>query len=173
LVNLEGFGLAASMPSQAPGRYAQWMDELKSLHRGETALKSYDNADGVAQRLMKTNPRLPPDKAAWLASRWAQPDATGQWKIQGHAAHKVTSAQIYRLDELLEIYQRIAVPLLAVEAASDSLSQWWKGKYTLADYHDRLKKVPDARTAVIHDAGHMLHHDQPEQLARLIEDFLA
>jgi pimeloyl-ACP methyl ester carboxylesterase len=23
------------------------------------------------------------------------------------------------------------------------------------------------------DAGHMLHHDQPEQLAHLIEDFLA
>jgi pimeloyl-ACP methyl ester carboxylesterase len=27
-------------------------------------------------------------------------------------------------------------------------------------------------TAMINHAGHMLHHDQPEQLARLIEDFL-
>jgi len=25
---------------------------------------------------------------------------------------------------------------------------------------------------VVNDAGHMLHHDQPELLARLIEDFL-
>jgi pimeloyl-ACP methyl ester carboxylesterase len=32
--------------------------------------------------------------------------------------------------------------------------------------------VPQVTTAVVHDAGHMLHHDQPEQLARLIEDFL-
>jgi pimeloyl-ACP methyl ester carboxylesterase len=173
LVNLEGFGLAASRPSQAPGRYAQWMDELKHLHRGETTLKSYDGADGVAERLMKTNPRLPADKAAWLASRWARPDDAGQWHILGHAAHKVTSAHIYRADEMLEIYRRITAPLLAVEASSDSLTQWWKGRYTLADYHERLKNVADARTAVIHDAGHMLHHDQPEQLARLIEDFLA
>ena len=173
LVNLEGFGLAASIPSQAPGRYAQWMDELKSLHRGETALKSYDDAHGVAQRLMKTNPRLSADKAAWLALRWARPEASGQWKIQGHAAHKVTSAHIYRLDEILEIYPRIAAPLLAVEAASDSLAQWGKGQYTLADYHQRLTHVADVRTAVIQDAGHMLHHDQPEQLALLIEHFLA
>jgi pimeloyl-ACP methyl ester carboxylesterase len=173
LVNLEGFGLPASRPSQAPGRYAQWLDELKSLHRGDTALKSYDDTAGVAQRLMKTNPRLPADKAAWLASRWARPDASGQWKIQGHAAHKVTSAHIYRADEMLEIYKRISAPLLAVEASSDSLSKWSKGGYTLADYHERLKNVADARTAVIHDAGHMLHHDQPEQLALLVENFLA
>jgi pimeloyl-ACP methyl ester carboxylesterase len=53
------------------------------------------------------------------------------------------------------------------------MAQWWKGAYTLTDYHQRLKNVADARTAVITDAGHMLHHDQPEQLALLIEDFLA
>jgi len=29
------------------------------------------------------------------------------------------------------------------------------------------------QNAVICDAGHMLHHDQPSQLAQLIEDFLA
>jgi pimeloyl-ACP methyl ester carboxylesterase len=173
LVNLEGFGLAATRPSQAPGRYAQWMDELKSLHRGDSALKTYADQAGVAQRLMKTNPRLPSDKAEWLAGRWARPDAAGQWQIQGHAGHKVTSAHIYRLDEMLEVYKRITAPLLSVQADSDSLAQWWKGSYTLAEYHERLHNVPDARSAVVSDAGHMLHHDQPEQLARLIEDFLA
>lgn len=173
LVNLEGFGMPASKPSQAPGRYAQWMDELKNLHQGETALKSYADADGVAKRLVKTNPRLSADKAAWLATRWARPDTSGQWKIQGHAAHKVTSAHIYRLDEMLAIYQRITAPLLAVEADSDSLSKWSKGSYTLADYHQRLTHVANVRTAILQDAGHMLHHDQPEQLALLIENFLS
>ena len=38
LVNLEGFGMPASRPSQAPGRYAKWMDELKSLQRGDITL---------------------------------------------------------------------------------------------------------------------------------------
>ncbi|MGH8846848.1 MAG: alpha/beta fold hydrolase [Polaromonas sp.] len=172
LVNLEGFGLPASKPSQAPGRYAKWMDELKSLQRGELALKAYDDVDGVARRLMKTNPRLSPDKASWLASHWARPDASGKWQILGEAAHKITSAQLYRLDEVLEIYQRISAPTLAIEASDDSLATWWRGLYTLADYHERLKRVSQAQVAVIQDAGHMLHHDQPEQLAALIEGFL-
>jgi pimeloyl-ACP methyl ester carboxylesterase len=172
LVNLEGFGLPASRPSQAPGRYAQWMDELKSLRQGDKALKAYDDVGAVAQRLMKTNPRLTPDKAHWLASHWARLDASGKWHILGDPAHKVSSAQLYRVDEVLEIYQRISAPTLAVEASDDSMGKWWKGQYSLAEYHERMKLLPDAQIAVIQDAGHMLHHDQPAMLAALIEGFL-
>lgn len=172
LVNLEGFGMPATRPSQAPARFAKWMDELKSLHKGEMALKPYHDVDGVARRLMRTNPRLSQDKADWLALHWAAPDAQGQWRILGDAAHKITNAQLYRVDEVLEIYQRISAPTLAIEASDDSLGKWWEGKYTLAQYHERLQSVPQVTTAVIADAGHMLHHDQPEPLARLLEDFL-
>lgn len=173
LVNLEGFGMPASQPGQAPGRLVKWMDELKSLHRGEMALKSYDSVAGVAGRLMKTNPRLSPDKAQWLAGHWARPDAHGQWQILGEPAHKITSAQLYRLDEVLAIHRCISAPTLAIEASDDSMALWWKGEYDLDEYHQRLQQVPDVRVAVVQDAGHMLHHDQPGQLARLIEDFLA
>ena len=172
LVNLEGFGLPASRPAQAPERYARWIDELKSLQRGEMALTAYDDASGVARRLMKTNRRLSADKAHWLARQWAQPDAAGQWHILGEAGHKVTSAYLYRADETLAIYQRISAAVLAVQASDDSLAKWHKGSYTLADYHERLQQVAQAEVAVIQDAGHMLHHDQPEQLASLIEGFL-
>ena len=33
LINLEGFGMPATQPEQAPLRYGKWMDELKALHR--------------------------------------------------------------------------------------------------------------------------------------------
>ena len=172
LVNLEGFGLPATRPDQGPKRYAQWIDEIKQLHTGDMALKGYDSQDGVARRLMKTNPRLSEDKAQWLAGHWAQPNAKGQWEILGDPAHKITSAQLYRLDEAMELYKNITAPVLAVEASDDSLSQWWKGRYTLDEYHQRLTHVRNCRTAVVHDAAHMLHHDQPAQVARLIEEFL-
>jgi pimeloyl-ACP methyl ester carboxylesterase len=173
LVNLEGFGMPETRPAQAPGRYAQWMDELKSLHRGEMDLKAYDSADGVVRRLMKTNPRLTEDKAAWLARQWAAPDADGRWAILGDTAHKVVNAHLYQLPEALAIYARIAAPVLSVTASDDSLGQWWKGRFTLAQYQERLQHVPQLRQAIVQDAGHMLHHDQPQALARLIEDFLA
>ena len=107
LVNLEGFGMPATQAVQAPGRYAKWMDELKSLHRGELALKTYDDVDGVARRLMKTNPRLGQDKADWLASHWAQPERrpTGpSGRSWATPAHKIINAQLYRVDEVLAIY---------------------------------------------------------------------
>ncbi|MDM0056887.1 alpha/beta fold hydrolase [Variovorax fucosicus] len=177
LVNLEGFGMPVADPDEAPTRYGKWIDELKRLHRGELDLKPYPALDGVARRLMKTNPRLSPDKAQWLASHWARekPGQDGKgslWEILGEPGHKISSAQIYRLDEVLALYRRISAPLLAVEAADDSLAQWWKGRYTLAQYHERLQSVPDARVARVEDAGHMLHHDQPERVAALIERFM-
>jgi pimeloyl-ACP methyl ester carboxylesterase len=173
LVNLEGFGMPATQPSQAPGRYATWMDELKKLHRGEMDLKAYESADGVARRLMKTNPRLGQDKADWLARHWAAENAAGQWAIQGDPAHKLTNAQLFRLEEVTALYQGLTMPVLAVEASDNSLDLWWRGKYTMAEYHERLKAVPNVEIARIDDAGHMMHHDQPEVLAALIERFIA
>jgi pimeloyl-ACP methyl ester carboxylesterase len=177
LVNLEGFGMPAQQPDQAPVRYARWIDELKRLHRGEMALASYSGVDGVARRLMKTNPRLTQDKADWLAAHWSaphsQPDGSARWEIMGDPAHKVVNAHIFRVEETLALYARIAAPLLAVEASDDSLGRWWKGRYTLDEYHGRLESVPDVRIARVEDAGHMLHHDQPQRVAQLIEEFLA
>ncbi len=174
LGNLEGFGMPATRPSQAPGRYAAWLDELKAFHRGETTMASYDDAQGVARRLMKTNPRLPEDKAQWLAQHWARPDADGRWRILGDPAHKLSRANITRLDETLELYRRITAPLLWVESSTESLSVWWKkANFTLAEFHQRLDEVPRVRRAKVMDAGHMLHHDQPAAVALEIETLLA
>lgn len=173
LVNLEGFGLPATRPEKAPRRYAEWMDELKKFRAGEMALKPYPDADGVARRLMKTNPRLSPDKAQWLARQWARPNEQGAWTILGDAAHKVTNAQLYRVEEVQACLAAITAPVLVVEAKDTEMEQWWQGRYTLAEFHERLKAVPNLKREVIADAAHMLHHDQPEKLAALIEEFLS
>ncbi len=172
LINLEGFGLAATQPSQAPTRYAQWMDEMKALRVGEKALRSYPSAEAVAERLMKTNPRLDTHKAAWLAQHWARANAQGEWEILGHPAHKITNANLFRVEEILAMYERITAPVLNVEASDNSLDTWWKGRFTLEEYHQRIRSVKDLRTVVIDNAGHMMHHDQPAVLAQHIEAFL-
>jgi len=172
LVNLEGFGLPASQPEQAPKRYAQWMNELKQHRLGQLDLKSYASLDAVAARLMKTNRRLTPDKARWLAAHWSAETTPGQWSILGEAAHKVVSAQLFREDEMLAIYRGIQAPTLMVEASDDSLAQWWKGQFTLAEHRQRLKSVPNVTISQVPDCGHMLHHDQPERVASLVEQFV-
>jgi len=173
LVNLEGFGMPATTPDMAPARFAKWMDEHKKLHKGDMDLRAYDAVDGVARRLMKTNPRLSADKAGWLARHWAQENIQGKWAILGDPGHKLSNPQLYRVEEVLEIYKCLSMPVLAVEASDNSLDLWWKGKFTLAQYHERIQVVPHLEIARIEDAGHMMHHDQPEVLAALIERFIA
>jgi pimeloyl-ACP methyl ester carboxylesterase len=171
LVNLEGFGMPETQAAQAPKRYAQWFDQLKSHAKGELALRAYPALSGVAARLMKTNPRLSQDKADWLARHWSAPNDSGEFEILGDPAHKIVNAQLARLEETLALYQRINMPVLAVEASDDSMTGWYNGRYTLADYHERLKHVPHVKIARIEEAGHMLHHDQPAKLAHLLADF--
>ena len=174
LVNLEGFGMPATRPSQAPGRYAAWIDHIRQFHRGEMDLADYDSLEGVAGRLMKTNPRLSADKAQWLAGHWARQGADGRWRILGDAAHKIVSALLHREEETLALYERITAPTLFVQSEDDSPARWWKnGEFTRAQFHERFKRVKDGRHVEVPACGHMLHHDQPQAVARLIENFLA
>ena len=76
------------------------------------------------------------------------------------------------MDEALALYAAITAPVLSVEADHDSLALWWKERFTLREYHERIGHVRQLRSATIRDAGHMLHHDQPEAVAGVIEQFL-
>ena len=69
LINLEGFGLPATVPEQAPARYAKWLDALLTPH----SLKRLASVEQVALRLQKTNPRLTDDRAAFLGAALVTP----------------------------------------------------------------------------------------------------
>jgi pimeloyl-ACP methyl ester carboxylesterase len=62
--------------------------------------------------------------------------------------------------------------VLFVQASDDSMAGWYGHRFTLAEFHARLNAVPQITRAVVADSGHMFHHDQPQALAKLIEDFV-
>jgi pimeloyl-ACP methyl ester carboxylesterase len=170
LINLEGFGLPATQPEQAPGRYARWLDELKN----PVPMRTYANVDEVAARLRKTNPRLSPARAAFLAGHWAAPNAAGEWEILGDPAHKLAGPLLYRADEVMACWRRITAPVLWVEAEHTDVWRWMGAKAAARIEVDRrMAQIANVTPRTVPDAGHMLHHDQPELLARMIEDFLA
>lgn len=170
LINLEGFGLPATRPEQAPGRYAKWLGEL----RNPPSMRAYATRAEVMQRLKKNNPRLSDERADFLSQHWAAANERGEWEILGDPAHKLTSPILYREDEVLACWRAIAAPVLWVEA--DQTDAWrWMGPRESAriEIDRRMQHIANRKTAVVRGAGHMLHHDQPEALAALIEDFLA
>ena len=169
-VNLEGFGLPDAPPAQAPGRYARWMDELKA----PPELRTYASPDAVIARLQKTNPRLPRERAAFLAQHWAAQNDDGQWEILGDPAHKRTGPLLYRAEEVMACWRRITAPVLWIEAAQTDVWRWLGTQEEARPEVDRrMAQIARVTAHVVPDAGHMLHHDQPERVARLIEDFLA
>ncbi len=169
LVNLEGFGLPATQPHQAPKRLAQWLDELKTPEQ----LRDYASVDEVAARLMKNNPLLPADKAAWLAPHWSAPDGNGRWRILGDPAHKRVNPVLYQVDQILETWKRITAPLLWAEGDQTDIAKWWGQRYPRSEFDDRLAVVPQVERVRLSPCGHMLHHDQPEALAAHLARFLA
>jgi len=174
LVNLEGFGMPQTRPAQAPKRFVQWLDDLKTVHE----LRLYPSLDAVAARLQKTNPLLRADRAAWLAGQWSRrrthPDGTpGEWEILGDPNHKRQTPLLYHVEDVLECWKLITAPLLWVEGDQTDIGRWWGNRYTKEEFHQRLAVVPQVEKHVLSPAGHMLHHDQPEALAARLESFLA
>ncbi|MBA4108779.1 MAG: alpha/beta hydrolase [Leptothrix sp. (in: Bacteria)] len=167
LINLEGFGMPATQPDDAPGRYVKWLDELKAPAR----LKDYDSVADVAKRLRSTNPRLRPDFALWLAAQWAHEEG-GRWHINADPAHKRSQPILYRVEEVQAFYKRLTMPVLFVEADQTVYFLLFNGKFTRDEFLERVKSVPNFRMETITEAGHMVHHDQPVELAKHIAKFL-
>ncbi len=165
LVNLEGFGLPPTRPEQAPRRYKAWLDELDERPR----LRPYASFAELAERLRKNNPRLPAERAQFLAQHWGREEGGGV-VLRSDPAHKVINPLLYRYEEVRACWQQVSAPVLWVEASeSDTLKRM---KMDPAQQAERRAAFPNLRHETVEQAGHMLHHDQPEAVARLIEDFL-
>lgn len=167
LVNLEGFGLPPSQPTAAIRQLGRWLDDLQNV----PTLRPYASLDEVAARLRRTNPRLTQARAAWLAQRWARQASDGQWHLLADAAHKIANPYPYRLDEAMAVWRNVSAPVLHVEATDSEVLQHFVGAQGKAAFRERFTAFPSLTEAFVADAGHMLHHDQPEAVAKLIDDF--
>lgn len=166
LVNLEGFGLAPTHPQQAPQRYARWLDEL----REPPGLRPYPGFEALADRMQKNNRRLSRARAEFLARHWGRETEDGQVVLRGDPAHRIVNPVLYRYEEARAIWQQVTAPTLWVEAAeTESLKRM---KLTDEQHAERRAAFRNLRYVTVPEAGHMLHHDQPERVARLIEEFL-
>ena len=164
-VNLEGFGMPATKAEQAPRRYARWMDELRVAPK----LRPYPDYAALADRMQRNNARLTRERAEFLARHWGSEAADGV-VLRSDPAHKLVNANLYRVDEAFACWKQVTAPVLWVDAED---SETLKRIGLSAEEHAaRRGAFRDLRYVTVPDAGHMLHHDQPERVARLIEEFL-
>jgi pimeloyl-ACP methyl ester carboxylesterase len=175
LVSLDGFGIPAEPPEVAGKKIAKWLDALLA----PPDFKPYANLAAVADRLQKNNARLPRDNAEFLASHWAETSADGRARLVSDPRHKLPFPTVYRMEEIISVWRNIAAPTLWIAAAETDILRWLAGGESTHDadrfglVRRRLAHIPDGRLEIVPNAGHMLHHDQPAAVARLIEPFFA
>jgi pimeloyl-ACP methyl ester carboxylesterase len=167
LVNLEGFGMSVTRPEQAPERYARWLDELRSAK----GFRPYASFAALADRLQRDNPRLTRERAEFLARHWGRETPDAGVALRGDPAHKIVYPVLYRYEEARACWREVTAPVLWVDARdSKSIARVGLDE---AQYAERRAAFRSLRYATLENAGHMLHHDQPEALASLIEEFLS
>jgi len=173
LISLEGFGIAPTQPEMAPERYRQWLDALNTPPR----MHVYANRSAFARRLLLSDRFLTAARAEYLASHLArvgEGEARGGIRQQGiiwngDPWHKAPSPYLFRLEESMAIWKQITCPVLWVAGRQSWVVRDFATRP--GDWEARRACFSDVAETWIENADHMLHHDQPAEVARIIEAF--
>jgi pimeloyl-ACP methyl ester carboxylesterase len=168
LINLEGFGLQNTSPEQAPGRYAQWLSEVRAGPQF-ASYANYPDYDRLTQSLLRRHRYLPKERAEFIACAWARENAQGRIELRADPRHKLVNPYLYRRDEMRACWRQIAAPVLFIAAAESEHYHRVRDVLTVEGLREDFR---DVRLEVVPEAGHMVHLERPEEVARLIEDFI-
>jgi len=168
LVNLEGFGLPRTDPRDAPARYARWLEELREpLREGR-----YRSVAQLASFLRSKNPRLTPDRADFVANAWTRPtsavSASTDVELLFDPRHRLVNPVLYRREEAEACWARVEAPVLLVKGVADDGT---RSQTLRADADEMRQRIRNLHIVTVPGAGHMVHHEEPEVLARHIVEF--
>ncbi|WP_157995206.1 alpha/beta fold hydrolase [Peristeroidobacter soli] len=165
LISLEGFGMPRTTPDQAPARYAQWLDEVKQ----GTEFAVYESYDQLVRVLGRRNPRTPRDRLEFIARSWGQPRDDGKIELRADPKHKRVNPVLYSREQAEACWQAIEAPVLFVSGDQSDLVKRMGDELAESKLRSVYRNLTLASVA---DAGHMMHHERPGEVAALIEEFL-
>jgi len=135
-------------------------------------LRPYSTFAEVIQRLKTNNPRITDERAAFLARHWAEQMPDGSIRLR--------PIPLPQDGESGAIPSRGSHGLLAAHYRPNALAV---GRRRMDDAVDEGRQVRywtatgpaigSLQELTIADAGHMMHHDQPERFAHAVEIFPA
>jgi pimeloyl-ACP methyl ester carboxylesterase len=114
----------------------------------------------LAQAIRRRNPRMTAEQAEFVSREWAIELPDGNVQLRINPAHKLPNPVLYRRAEAEACWREIKAAVLLVAGRLSSLA-----------VPDELP-FPQSRITWVEEAGHMLHFEQPGQLAHEIEEFL-
>lgn len=165
VVSLEAFGMLRTNPEQAPARYAEWLDEVKH----GSAYATYESYEQFMRVLARRNPRTPADRLEFVARSWAREGADGRIELWADPKHKRVNPVLYQRDQAEACWRAVVAPLLLVIADQSEIAKRMAGEIA----EERLRGLfANLTTQTMLGAGHMVHHERPEETAALLDNFL-
>ena len=159
-VNIEGFGLMDSDPTDAPARYRSWIESAAAA----PSFSEYADFEALAFRIRKRHPVMRVSEAMFVAREWAQKGSDGHVRLRADPLHKLPNPVLYRRAEAVACCRGIRAEVLLVVGENSEFA----GHFDSA----AERMYSDSQSAVINGAGHMLHFEAPRALAGVIEEFL-
>jgi pimeloyl-ACP methyl ester carboxylesterase len=167
-VSLEGLAPIPRYPKATPDQVlSNWLGGLRRGLRN----RSYTDQDALADRLRQANPRLDPERARFLAAQFNHRDPAGRTTFDVDPFQH-SHTPLFGHHELIEsAWPRITARVLLMTGADSYVMEAFANRPQALQH--RLDLLQNLKYVQLRNAGHNLHHDQPEQVARLIDEFLS
>lgn len=164
LILVEGIGPLGMAFSDAPHRMEKWLSEVKASEKRRS--REYPSLEQAAQQLRRKNPRLKPELALRLAQWGMRQTANGKWVWKFDPLHRTTAPQPFYTGQAVEFFRRIECPVLFIQGKESHHAP-------RPDRQQRLEAIARYAFVEIEAAGHMVHHDNPDELAEAVLGFLS
>ena len=162
LVAIEGFGWPLRSERPAYERLAGLIKAVREVEQGESRV--YRTLADAEARMYEANRHLSPEMVTHLTRHAVRPREDGGyvWKFDPYVY--VQALPDWTQEELMDLWRRIDRPVLLIGGAEN-----WPKQPLVRELSGAL---PGARTVIVEDAAHWVHHDQIEEFVRLAREFL-
>jgi pimeloyl-ACP methyl ester carboxylesterase len=164
LVLIEGIGPVGMTFSDAPLKMQKWITEQHE--RGRRHFREYTSVAAGASQLRQTNPRLSETTALEIARAAMKQTVGGKWVWKFDPLHRTTAPQPFYTAQALEFLRRIRCPVLLIDGEQSR-------QMRRTDKQERYGAIANHQRVMISNAGHMVHQDNPKQLADVVGNFVA
>ena len=165
-INVDGFGIPRQRQDPAARRLGKWLAQLGD----DTGQRPYESFDEFAIRMQSENPRLTDERARFIVQHWGQEEPDGTVVRRADPAHKRINPQPMPPEEMFDCWKQTRARVLWVHGAQSGLMDHLMS--IPGEFERRAGAYNDLLIERVDDCGHNVHHDQPEQLAALVESFV-
>lgn len=166
-INVEGFGFQNTPMTHGPERFRKW---IEGIHTKRFMI--HKNIRAFARRLQKSNPRLTETRALFLA-KYVIKRTKGGIVMAADTKHKMMEPYWFPVELFQVFWRKIQAKCLLVTAEKTEMSQRFKGIDFKKEMKRRFRYFPKkSKKVIIKNCGHMVHHEKPEELTKVVKPFL-